>query len=147
MSVGANHLTFDGGYGWFRKKISRRLISSEKKSCIETPALHWLCMSGEKFYHQWFWKKNSYANQITHIPPPPSSKVKWSAPYLDFLRAPLQFLWFGVSRRSRSRLVGSLKFIVSFSVVIFHYTVANPYTAERPGWLLLRIWWLSLVSI
>ena len=65
---------------------------------------------------------------------PTPSKVKLSAPYLDFLKARLQFLWFGVGRRSRSRLVAILKFIVSFSVVIFHYDiVANLFTAERPG--------------
>ena len=64
---------------------------------------------------------------------PTPSKVKLSAPYLDFLKARPQFLWLGVSRRSRSRLVASLKFIVSFSVVVFHHIVANPFTAERPG--------------
>ena len=40
-------------------------------------------MSGKKFYLQRFWAKNSYPNQITHTPPPPS-KVKWSAPKLIF---------------------------------------------------------------
>ena len=147
MSVGAHHLTFDGGYGWFRKKISRRLISSEKKSCIETPALHWLCMSGEKNSITSGSEKRILTQTKSPISLPPFLKSQMICPLFRLSQSPLQFLWFGVCRRSRSRLVWSLKVIVSFSVVIFHHTVANPYTAERPGWLLLRIWWLSLVSI
>ena len=33
------------------------------------------------------------------------------------------------------RLVASVEFIVSCSVIISHYTVVSPLTVERPGWM------------
>ena len=58
-------------------------------------------MSEAKFYHQWFGKK-ILTQTKSPIPPPPPSKVKWTAPYLGFLKALFQFLWLGVSRGSHS---------------------------------------------
>ena len=46
---GAEHSTFEGGYGWFQKKISFKLISRGKNIFRkEIPAIQSLCMSGKK---------------------------------------------------------------------------------------------------
>ena len=103
--LGADHLTFGGGggYRWFGKKISCRLISRGKKPCKEIPRgkkiLHWkkylslciilekkvlhCCMSGKKFYLQRFGGK-ILTQTRSPIPPLPPTKVKWSAPELFF---------------------------------------------------------------
>ena len=92
-----------GGYRWFGKKISCRLISRGKKPCKEIPRgkkfLHWkkylslciilenkvlhCCMSGKKFYLQRFGGK-ILTQTRSPIPPLPPTKVKWSAPELFF---------------------------------------------------------------
>ena len=104
--LGADHLTFGeggGGYRWFGKKISCRLISRGKKPCKEIPRgkkfLHWkkylslciilekkvlhCCMSGKKFYLQRFEGK-ILTQTRSPIPPLPPTKVKGSAPELFF---------------------------------------------------------------
>ena len=93
--LGANHLTFERGYGWFQKKISRRLILIKKKKfCKEITSekniLHWKKISrmaynaGKKSYtvECWFlfpefWGKNSLPKpNHTYTP----SKVKRTTP-------------------------------------------------------------------
>ena len=60
----------------FRKNILQTDFE-RKKSCMEIPAIQWLCMSGKKFYHQRFAKKILTQSKSPISP----SKVKWSAPY------------------------------------------------------------------
>ena len=97
--LGADHLTFGGGgggYRWFGKKISCRLISRGKKPCKAIPRgkkfLHWkkylslciilekkvlhCCMSGKKFYLQRFGGK-ILTQTRSPIPPLPPTKVKF----------------------------------------------------------------------
>ena len=103
--LGADHLTFGGGWGggyrWFGKKISCRLISRGKKPCKEIPRgkkfLHWkkylslFIILEKKSYtvvcqgrnSPEVWGKNSYPNQITHTPPPPH-KSQMVSPWAFF---------------------------------------------------------------
>ena len=86
-----------GGYRWFGKKISCRLISRGKKPCKEIPRgkkfLHWkkslslciilekkvlhCCMSGKKFYLQRFGGKilTQTRSPIPPLPPPHKSQM------------------------------------------------------------------------
>ena len=104
--LGADHLTFGGGEGgigdlgkkypadWFQgeknlarkylgekipalKKISLIVYNTGKKSLT-------LLYVREEILSPEVWGKHSYPNQITHTPPPPPTKVKWSAPELFF---------------------------------------------------------------
>ena len=59
------------------KKISLIVYNTGKKSLT-------LLYVREEILSPEVWGKNSYPNQITHTPPPPPTKVKWSAPELFF---------------------------------------------------------------
>lgn len=76
---------------WFRgKKFWQGWIPGEKKFVHWKKCLSWhiipeknltpFISRKKKFYHQRFGEENKILNQITHFPPPPPSKVKWSAP-------------------------------------------------------------------
>ena len=109
--LGADHLTFlgggGGGYRWFGKKISCRLISRGKKPCKEIPRgkkfLHWktslslciilekkvlhCCMSEKKFYLQRFGGKILTRSPIPPLPPHKSQMVSPWAFFFHFLAA------------------------------------------------------------
>ena len=59
--------------GDFRKKISRRLISSKKKSCKEIHAIQWVCMSSAKKILSPEVCKKKFLRKSNHPYPPQKS--------------------------------------------------------------------------